>query len=472
MNKKNKVLFKNLAIFALGSVGSKLILFLLVPVYTNYMTKDEYGIADLVFTVGQILVPFVSAGIFNAVIRFGISKNYKRENVLRNACLIAAAGTVLMVSITPVFGLFPSLREWKWFLFLYVISDLYSSIGCNYLKAKENNRAYAFISIIRTAVLAGLNIFLLVFLNKGVRGYLSSTIIASGVAFIFAVIAGKTVTDLRRSHPDRSLLKEMLAYSAPLILNGVSWWVIHSSDKIMIKVMISAAALGLFSVAGKIPSVINVIVWVFSQAWDISSIKEIEDARDTGFFARVFSMYSFSTFLVAIIAIGLTKPFMAIYVGAEFRECWVFVPLLLVSAANNAIATYFGCFYTALKKSRLSMYSTLVAAAVNVVVNFSLIPFIGIWGAVIGTLVSYIALALFRMITVLKLIAISIDLRSFIISYLLVLAAAIAVSLDFYVYISSAVVLVLFIAVNRKYAVETIKKAAQTVSGLLKKGKQ
>ena len=118
------------------------------------------------------------------------------------------------------------------------------------------------------------------------------------------------------------------------------------------------------------------------------------------------------------------------------------------------------------------MYSTLVAAAVNVVVNFSLIPFIGIWGAVIGTLVSYIALALFRMITVLKLIAISIDLRSFIISYLLVLAAAIAVSLDFYVYISSAVVLVLFIAVNRKYAVETIKKAAQTVSGFLKKGKQ
>ena len=65
-----------------GSVGSKLILFLLVPLYTNYMTTEEYGSADLVFTVAQLLVPFVSAVIFDAVVRFGLMKTQRHQDVL------------------------------------------------------------------------------------------------------------------------------------------------------------------------------------------------------------------------------------------------------------------------------------------------------------------------------------------------------------------------------------------------------
>lgn len=74
-----KELFRDTAIFAIGSIGTKLILFLMVPLYTNYMSSAEYGTADLIFTIAQLMTSFLSIVIFDAVIRFGLSaeKNAK-----------------------------------------------------------------------------------------------------------------------------------------------------------------------------------------------------------------------------------------------------------------------------------------------------------------------------------------------------------------------------------------------------------
>ena len=78
MRNKVKKLIKDFFIFALGSLGSKVILFLLVPLYTSFLSTEEYGIADLIFTLTQVLVPIVSLSIWQGVIRFGLSKNQKK----------------------------------------------------------------------------------------------------------------------------------------------------------------------------------------------------------------------------------------------------------------------------------------------------------------------------------------------------------------------------------------------------------
>lgn len=448
MNDKYKSLAKNTIIFAIGSIGSRLILFLLVPLYTNCMSADEYGIADMVFTVGQVLIPFLSAGIFSAVIRFGISKETRYQDVLRNSLIVVTIGSMVMIAITPLVGLYKTLSDWKWFLCAYVITDLFVSVELNYLKAKEQNKKYTAIGLTRTLVLALANILLLLILKTGVKGYLLSTIIASICAIVCVTIFGDLLIDLKESERNTILLKEMLLYSAPLILNGISWWVIHSSDKIMIEYMIDAAALGIYAVAGKIPSVINVIVSIFSQAWDISSIKEVENTKDTLFFDNVFGLYSFMVFLVTIMATTFTKIFMQIYVGAEFRSAWIFVPLLLVSAAYGAIGSFFASFFGALKKSKLSMWSTLLGAVINIILNLVFIPLIGIWGAITGTVVSYAIISLFRMFAVLRYINIRFSKSVYFINAVLVLVQAILISVQFPVGIVSIITLGIFIVFN------------------------
>ena len=82
MNNKYKLLLKDTFIFAIGSLGSKVILFFLVPLYTNYLTTAEYGTADLVSTFSTLLVPIVSLSIERAVIRFGMKQGLEKEKVL------------------------------------------------------------------------------------------------------------------------------------------------------------------------------------------------------------------------------------------------------------------------------------------------------------------------------------------------------------------------------------------------------
>ena len=455
---KYKKLITDTLIFALGNLGSKVILFFMVPLYTNYLSKEEYGTSDLVFTVAQLCVPFVSLVIFDAVLRFGLAEKANKKNVLKTSFVVVLIGSLATIIITPAFVLYEPLSEWRWYLCLYVILTILVNVELNYLKLIDKNKAFATISILHTLVLAISNVVLLVYFHEGIRGYLVSTILGSTTTVILAMIAGRIVPALKEGRVDRKLLKEMIRFSAPLILNNISWWIIQSSDKIMIEAMVGVATLGLYTAATKIPSLINVIISIFSQSWGISSIREFESSNDKNFYSEVFVSYSVIGFGAAVCINAVVKPFMSIYVSDTFTESWRYVPLLLVSASFSAVASYYGSLYGALKKSINNMCSTLCAALVNIVVNYLGILWLGVWGAIIGTVTAYIILALYRMVDVLKFIKFDPKWERFICNSVIVMTQAILVSLNFHVLIVSIIALIIFIIVNRS----TIIKMSNT----------
>lgn len=454
---KYKRLVGDTLIFAIGNLGSKVILFFLVPLYTNYLSQEEYGISDLVFTVAQLIVPFVSLVIFDAVLRFGLAKEANKENVLKSSFVILTIGSIITVLITPLFSFYKSLAEWRWYLCLYVILTMIGNVELNYLKVISKNKAYAVISILHAAILALSNVVLLTICHWGIKGYLLATILGSATTAVLGLYAGEVVITLRKGRLDKTLLKEMVVFSAPLILNNVSWWVIQSSDKIMIEAMVGVAALGLYTAATKIPSLINVIISIFSQAWGISSVREFESSNDKNFYSEVFVSYSVIGFGAAVCINTIVKPFMAVYVSNEFAESWKFVPLLLVSAAFSAVASYFGFLYGALKKSTNNMKSTLFAAVINIIINYLCILQFGVWGAIIGTVIAYIALAFYRMFDVLKFIRFDIKWKCYLANCIIVLCQAILVSLDFYIYVVSVLAIFLFCLVNNRVIIKIIK---------------
>ena len=82
MGSRYKTLLKDTLIFGLGNMGTKLILFVMVRLYTSYMSDAEYGIADLVFTIAQLMAPFLSVVIFDAIIRFGLSEKERKAYLI------------------------------------------------------------------------------------------------------------------------------------------------------------------------------------------------------------------------------------------------------------------------------------------------------------------------------------------------------------------------------------------------------
>lgn len=456
MNTKFKTLFKDTFIFALGSFGSKAILFFLVPLYTKYLTAAEYGVADLVFTTSQLIMPIASIVIYEAIIRYGLVREQNPAEVLKVGMIIGTIGTAFTLMITPLFSLYSPLAPWKWYLSTYVILHLFYNILRNYLKVKNKNKSFSLISVLQTLTMALLNILFLAVFHTGVQGYLLANIGAVGLSVILASMAANAHKDLFQAQFNRQLCLEMIKYSVPLILNDLSWWIIHSSDKFMIEAMISASALGLFTVATKIPSLINVMISIFGQAWGISSIREIESTNDTKFYSKVLQGYMFLTFGACVLIVSIIKPFMNVYVGENFHTAWVFVPLLLVSAVFSSISSYYGQLYGALKKSMNSMVTTLSAAILNIVLNYIFILKLGIWGAVIGTVVSYVCLAIMRILDVRRYLPIVINYPLLILNSCIIIIQSILVSMDFRITLVSTISVCMFVLLNNHTAKEIV----------------
>lgn len=397
VSNKYKKLFNDAILFAIGIFGSRVLLFLLIPLYTNVLTSSEYGIADLVFTVSDLLQPFVSLAIYNGLLRFGLIDN-KREDAIRCASVVFVFGSFLIFLLTPVIGFYKPIYEWRWYLVVKIIVSFAQTNVLICLKIKDKNKLYAISSILQALMLVLCNVLFLVFMKLGIKGYLLSSIFSSGFTSVFAFIIGGIFNDLRMSHRNCLLLKQMIMYSIPFIGNDVSWWLIHSSGIIMIEWYIGSSFLGLYTAASKIPSLINALSAIFVQAWGIASIKEFDSTNDSEFYSNTFKYFIICIFGACIFFISITKPFMSFYVGEAFVDSWHYVPLLLVSATFAAISSFIGSLFGAVKRSGKLMTTTLISAGVNLLFNYFFIQICGIWGAVIGTVSSYLVIMVLRLI--------------------------------------------------------------------------
>lgn len=460
---KYKRLAGDTLLFAIGSFGSRAILFLLVPLYTNYLSTAEYGTAELIYTASDLIMPITSLVIYEAVLRYSLDRSVDRTSVILNAGVIFVGGSVLALLIAPLVGLYPALNEWKWYVSLNIISYMAAELTMIYIRAKEKTKLFVFLGLGQTLILALLNIVLLVFCHLGIYGYVMANILAQTAISVTALFAGGILSDLKRAHFDRALFRQMLAYSSPLILNNISWWVIQSSDKFMVEFFVGASALGLYTAASKIPALINVITSIFSKAWDISSVKEYDSTKETAFYSNVFGLYSFVVFFVCACLLLIIKPFMLIYVGEQFRESWSFVPWLLVAASFSAISAYFGALYSALKKSVNVMLSTLLSATINFVLNLLLIPRMGVLGAVAATAIAYVFIAFFRMFDSRRYLSFPIDFGKTLLSYAAVCVSAFFVTADRFAVPVAAAAILTVLAANR----EQMKKLISAGLGVL-----
>ncbi len=461
MNGKYKALIKDTAIFAIGNLGSKAILFFLVPLYTNYLSTEEYGIADLVTTFVTLIFPFTGLSIEKAVIRFGLKTNEKKENVLKVSFIVLIISYLVTFLIMPIIGLYKPIADWIVYLYALVILSNTIEVERSYLKIKLMNKAYSIIGIVQTSILAITNIVLISFCHIGVRGYLISNVGALGASAAISFFVSDMYHGLKAGRFSIPLLKRMIQYSAPLVFSGISWWIMHSSDKVMIEWMIGASALGLYTAATKIPSFINVAISIFNQAWTISSIKETESSKDVRFYSNTFDYQCAVLFGFGIIIISIVKPAMSIYVGQDFRTSWVYTPFLIVAAVYYSVFAFCGTLYAALQKSVNDMWTSVIAALTNIVINYVMILRVGTWGAVIGTVSSFFLFSIIRIIDIRHCIQFKIDIFRFTMNTLMIFAIAFCATFNYYYVLISCACVILYIIVNFRFIKRICAVASQ-----------
>ncbi len=395
MQNKYRNLLSNTLLFTIGSFGSKFILFFLVPLYTNCLTTEEYGVADLINTSVNLIIPFITLSVNDAILRFTLSKQIKPENVIKNSILVLCSAILLICAMYPIIDYIKPFGDWTYIFIILTSLSLVRGAFSIYLKAIDRIKIFTIDSIIYTFSLAILNILLLVIFKWEIKGYFYAQIISMIFSIIYQSISGLILSDIRKGKVDRVLLKQMLKYSTPLIVNAISWWIINSIDRYMINFYMTSSDVGIYAVASKMPALLTTITSIFSSAWVISSIVEYEESKDEEFYSNVFSYYMCFLTLFCSLVLIIIKPFMSIYVGNNFNDSWKYVPFLLVGSIYYTFSNFFMTLYKSEKKNLREISATTIGAIFNIVINLLLIPKIGIIGACIATYFSQLLLIIY-----------------------------------------------------------------------------
>lgn len=394
MNKYQK-LANNTLIFAIGSFGAKFLSFILMRLYTGCMSEEGYSTADLLYQTVNVLYPILTFSMADAVIRFGMDKGYDKKQVYTVAVITTLIGLGAFALLSPVLNLIDMYKDYGFLLYVYCYFSCFRQIASNFVRAKGHVKLFAADGIFSTLVIVICNIIFLVAMDLGVVGYVLSIIISDAVSIVLLTLFAGLHKYLDITYFSKKLFKDMLKYSAPLIPAYVMWWITSASDRWFVISLCGEETNGIYSAAYKIPSLLMMFTTLFYQAWQMSAIENRHDDGLAKFYTKIYGAYSSLLMIAAAGVIMLVKPLTYLLVDNDpsknFTFAYHYTPILVIAMVFQCLCQFTSSVYNVKKKSVNSMLTSLIAAVVNVILNFILIPEFGAYGAAIATAASYAA---------------------------------------------------------------------------------
>ncbi|WP_147539370.1 oligosaccharide flippase family protein [Anaerotruncus rubiinfantis] len=392
---KYKKLISNTFIFAVGTFSSKVLVFLLMPLYTRVLTPEDYGVVNLIVDTANLIIPLVSVGISTAIIRFGLDRAVDKRDVFSGGIIVLGVGYLIFFLLGPFIGKLPNMQEHTHLIYLYVLTSCLRSLCSQFVRAKEYVRLYAFDGVLSTIMVIVFNVLLLVVFKLGITGYVLATILSDLLSAVFLFTAARLHHYIRFKGIDWLVLRSMLRYCIPLIPNTISWWITNVSGRYIVVYFLGKAANGLYAAAYKVPTMINLVSGIFTDAWQLSAFTESGPGRDR-FFSNVCAAYQAIIFSAASGLILFAKFIMTLLVAKNYYEAWRFIPFLVLATSFSCFVTFLGSIYMVEKKSNATMVTTMIGAAVNVALCFLLIPHFGVNGAGFACFFSYFVVFIVR----------------------------------------------------------------------------
>ena len=392
-------LLKNTGILAIGSFSSKILIFLLVPLYTHFLSTEEYGYYDLVYTTIQLLVPILSLNVADGVLRFCIDdkKNTRPVHRISLKYIIASIVVVLLLLVILAFVGFSYVKPGDiWILLLYYSSYIFNQYYNQMAKGIDHVKDIAIAGVLGTLATVGLCILFLPVLHYGLQGFFIANILGQLIPALYLMIRVTPVIRLMPFEKDLVSEKRFLAYTLPLIFTNIGWWINNTSDRYIITWLKGVDVNGLVSVAYKLPSILTILYGVFIQAWQISAMKEYGKEDSAQFYSSVFIHLNYFLYILAS-GLLLFTPFLSgIMFSDEFSAAWEFVPFLTLSSVFTAVAGYIAPILTSAYDTKSVAISTIYGGAFNILLNIGLTLYIGAQGVAVATAASTLVILLYR----------------------------------------------------------------------------
>jgi len=389
-------MIKHSTIYAIGTLSRQLVGFLMLPVYTRYMTPADYGVIGLLAFTLSLMEPLFGARLAEAIPKFYYEQKDDRGRaaVISSAFAITGGMTALVACLIFLFkqpasellfgnstyalavGLFG----------LQIFTQALEYYGLTYIRMQQKPYIYVVVSLAKLAMQLGLNIWFVVILKMGVMGVVVGGCISS---VLFAV--GLVIYTLWQSGIvfDAALGKRMVLFNVPLWFSGMAALYIFSANRYYMRIFSSLDQIGFYELAARFSGVLTLLVWTsFSQYWEMERFRLYQAGAPNPAYSKVFR---FISTLLIIFALGISvfaDPVITIMSAAEFHAASSLVPVLTLAMLFSCLSNFSSFSLLVTEKTKIINQNSYLAVIIISVCNFVLIPKLGGIGAAYALLVA------------------------------------------------------------------------------------
>lgn len=389
-SKEITFLFKHSTIYGLGTVLGQLVGFIMLPIYTRYLTPKDYGVLHLIEISTLLLGMVITTGIAQTLSRFYFDheekhkKNKTVSTVYITYCIIALIVSPFLYLSVPILSTkvldSPVYTTYFYISFLSFIFGGMLDIGLTYLRIINKSGYFVIISVSRLVMLLSLNIYFIVFKGLGVLGILYSTLITR--IFFQMVLTLPILFKIKIRFSFRYCI-EMLTFSLPLIPARLARTFVQQSDRYFIRYFISISNTGIYSLAQKLGTAVHLIITASFQAAFEPRRYEIAkrpDAKDT--FNKIFCYHAMVMVFVGLGISVFVPEILRLMVTPKFYPAGKLIPLIVFSMILFGFRKHFEFGILWSKKTKYYTYTNSIIAVLNLILNLVFIPTLGLYGAV------------------------------------------------------------------------------------------
>lgn len=440
MKNKLKGLFNNSIIFFVSDVLTKGISFLLIPIYTYNLSKEEYGYIDLYEVFIMLAVPIISLMVFESLLRYIYEYQNKRMVLNNSLILVFFSGCLtfwIALILKIIFSNYPIIE-------LFIIIFLQSIFYCylHYYRGINKLTFFMFGSILVAVCNLIFQLLMIIQFDMGIIGYLYANIISLLVSTCLLIILGFNNLKYLLSDFNMGLIKELMNFGIPLVPNKIMWWAINSASKVIVLIFLGVTANGILAVSSKLPGLINLFSSVFLKAWQLTLYEDDQNERIFNLILKAYVL--FFALLISILTIFDEKLF-SLFISSKFSDAFNYIPYFLISAMFLSLSGYVGSIFMKEKNTRFILYSSIIAAVLNIVTNLLLIHILGLYSVTIAAIISYAFLFMFRINEAKKIIKIDLSISYYLLITTLILIEVLKNASNIFYYVNICLFILFFI---------------------------
>jgi O-antigen/teichoic acid export membrane protein len=397
MSTEIKSLGKHSLVFMLGTTLSKLTSFLMLPIYTRFLTPSDYGTLELLQMTIDLVGLLAGMSIAGALFRF--YPDIKDEAERNRLVSTASIGIASIAAVSGLIGFLasPVLKElilpdhgrvlyFRLFFLVYILTAI-EGVPLLYLRALNRSVAVVAVNLVKLLVLLALNLYFVVYLRMGVAGVLWSNLIGTGLTslalsvYLFSRV-GFAFSRLR--------FRELVRYGYPLAAGSVANFFLMFSDRYFLNHYGTVADVGIYSLAYKFAFVLSAFAFgPFMMAWGPQRFFIAKQTDASQLFGRVFLYMNLGLASLGLIIALFAPDVLRIMAASTFRSAGVYVPALIIGQILQHWTTFHSVGLQLGKTTGLYAMTAAFGIAAALFFNYLLIPSFGIVGAIWATLLAY-----------------------------------------------------------------------------------